>query len=93
MISVVLVLVDIGFAGGGIGLAGGCGSWTVGEDAVVNEVVKARGLVVDMAGDAVVTRGVTGGKGLVTGTLGCELEGGKEVMCLGGEGRDAGLAV
>ena len=50
-------------------------------------------MVVDTTGDAVVTRGVTGGKGLVTGTLGCELEGGKEAMCLGGKVRDAGLAV
>ena len=40
-----------------------------------------------------VTRGVTGGKGLVIGMLGCELEGGREAMGLGGEGRDAGLAV
>ena len=41
----------------------------------------------------VVTRGVTGGKGLVTGMLGCRLEGDREAMCLGGEGRNAGLAV
>ena len=92
LILAVLVVVDIGFAGGGAGLAGGSGSWTIGGSAVVNEVVKAGELVVDTAGDAVVTRGVTGGKELVTGTLGGEL-GGREVMCLGGEGRDAGLAV
>ena len=49
--------------------------------------------VVDTTGDAVVTREVTGGKGLVTGTLDCELEGGNEEMHLGGEGRNAGLAV
>ena len=70
----VLVVVDIGFAGGGAGLVGGCGGWAVG-------------------GVAVVTREVTGGKGLVTGTLGCELEGGRKAMHLGGEGRVAGLAM
>ena len=86
LISVVLVVVDIGFTGGGAGLAGGCGGRAVGGSVVV-------GLVVDTVGDTVVTRRVTGGKGLVTGTLGCELEGGKGVMCLGGEGSDAGLAV
>ena len=32
-------------------MAGGSGSWTVGGGAVVNEVVKAGGLVVDIAGD------------------------------------------
>ena len=86
-------MVDIGFAGGGVGLAGGCGGGTVGEGAVVNEVVEAGGLAVDTAGDAVATRGVTGGKGLVTGMLGCELEGGRKAMHLGDEGRNAGLAV
>ena len=40
-----------------------------------------------------ITKGMTGGKGLVTGILDCELEGGKGAMHLGGEGRDAGLAV
>ena len=40
-----------------------------------------------------VTRGVTGGKGLVTGMLGSELEGGNGAMHLGGEGREAGLAI
>ena len=73
LISAVLVVVNIGFIGGGAGLAKGCGGWAVGGDAVINKVVKAGGLVVDMARDAVVTRGVTGGKGLVTGTLGCKL--------------------
>ena len=87
LISVVLVVVDIGFAGGGGGLAGGCGSGIVGGDTVVD------GVVVGMTGGVVVTRGVTGGKGLVTGMLGCELEGGSRAMRLGGEGRDAGLAV
>ena len=71
LISAVLVVVDIGFAGGGAGLAGGCGGGTVDEGAVINEVV---------------TRGVTGGKGLVTGMLGCRLEDGREAMHLGGEG-------
>ena len=93
LISAVLVVVDIGFTGGGAGLAGGCGGGTVDRGAVINEVVKAGELVVDTAGDAVVTRRVTGGKGLVTGMLGCELEDGREVMHLGGKGRDAGLAV
>ena len=51
------------------------------------------GLVVDIAGGTVITRGVTGGKGLVTGMLGWELEGGNEAMCLDGKSRDAGLAV
>ena len=69
-----VVLVDIGFAGGGGGLTGVWGGGTVDEGAVV-------------------ARGVTGGKGLVTGMLGSELEGGNGVMCLGGEGREAGLAV
>ena len=60
---------------------------------MVNEGVKVVGLAVDGVGGTVVTRGVTGGKGLVTRTLGCELESGKETMCLGGKGRDAGLTV
>ena len=50
LISVVLVVVDVGFAGGGAGLAGSCGSGIVGGSAVVNEVVEAGGLVVDTAG-------------------------------------------
>ena len=93
LISVVLVVVDIRFAGGGAGLAGGCGGRTVGGGAVVSEVVETGSLVVDTAEDVAVTKGVTGGKGLVTGMLGCELEGGNEAMHLGGKGRDAGLAV
>ena len=88
LILAVLVVVDIGFAGGGAGLTGGCGGGIV-----VNEVVRAGGLVVGTAGDAVVTKGVTGGKGLVTGMLDWEPEGGSEAMRLGGEGRDAGLVV
>ena len=74
LISVVLVVADIGFAGGGDGLTGGCNGGTV-------------------DGDAVVTRRVTGGKGLVTEMLGSELGGGNGVMHLGGKGKDAGLAV
>ena len=50
------------------------------------------GLASGMAGGTVVTRGMTGGKGFVTEILGCELKGGKKAMCLGGKGRDAGLA-
>ena len=61
--SVVLVVVDMGFAGGGGGLAGGCGGGTVGGGMMVNEVV------VDVAEGVMATRGVTGGSGLVTGML------------------------
>ena len=93
LISAMPVVVDIGFIGGGAGLAEGCGSGTVGGGAVVNEVVKAGGLAVDIAGGTEVTRGVTGGKELVIETLDCELEGGRRAMCLGGEGRNAGWAV
>ena len=87
LISAVLVVVDIGFAGGGAGLAGGCNGGIVDKSAVVKEEA------VDAVGGTVVIRGVTGGKGLITGMLGCELEAGREAMHLGGEGRDAGLAV
>ena len=76
MISAVLVVVDMGFTGGG--LTGGWGGGIMGDC---------------WAGGAVVVKGVTGGKGLVTGMLGCELEGGNEAMHLGDKGRDAGLAV
>lgn len=44
-----------------------------------------------MTDDTVVTMGVTGGKGFITGTLGWDVEGGREAMCLGGEGKNAGL--
>ena len=64
LISVVLVVVDMGFAGGGSGLAGGCGGGTVGGGAVID------GVVIGTTEDAVVIREVTGGKGLVTGMLG-----------------------
>ena len=65
LISAALVVVDMGFAGGrltGFGLL---------EDRVGGMVVEKRDEeVVGMTEDAVVTRGVTGGKGLVTGLLG-----------------------
>ena len=88
MISAVLVVVDIGFAGGRTGLAGGCGGGTVDKDTVVREDFEVVGLAVNVVGGTVATRGVTGGKGLVTRTLGCELKGGKEATRLGGKGRD-----
>ena len=66
LISAVLVVVDMGFAGGGLtggfGLTGGCDGGTV--------VGKIDEVVVGTAEDTVVTRGVTGGSGLVTGLLG-----------------------
>ena len=74
----VLVVVDMGFAGGGTGLAGGA---------------KIDGVVVGTTEGTVVTKGVTGGNGLVTGILGWEPEGGSGVVCLGGKGSDAGLTV
>ena len=40
-----------------------------------------------------VTKGVTGGNGLVTGILGWEPKGGNGVLRLGGEGSDVGLTV
>ena len=68
LILAVLVVVDMGFAGGrltgGFGLAGGCDGGTM------VEVVKIDGVVVGTTEDVVVTRGVTGGSGLVTGLLG-----------------------
>ena len=89
---VVLVVVDMGFIGGGGGLAGGCGGGAVGGGAVVEDV-KINGTVVGTMEDMVVTKGVTGGNGLVIGILGWEPEGGNGVLCFGGEGSDAGLAV
>ena len=66
LISAVLVVVDMGFAGGGLtggfGLTGGCDGGAV--------VVKINEVVVGMTEGVVVTRGVTGGSGLVTGLLG-----------------------
>ena len=60
----VLVVVDMGFAGGGTGLAGGCGGGTVFGGANID------GVVVGMTEGTVVTKGVTGGNRLVTGILG-----------------------
>ena len=83
----VLVVVAMGFAGGGTGLAGGCDEETVVEGAKIDVVV------IGMTEGTVVTRGVTGGSRLVTGVLGWEPEGGNGVLYLGGEGSDAGLTV
>ena len=85
--SVVLVVVDMGFAGGGSGLAGGWGGGTVGRGAKIN------GTVIGTTEGTVVTRGVTGGSGLVMEILGWEPEGGNGVLHFGGEGSDVGLAV
>ena len=60
----VLFVVDMGFAGGGVGLAGGCNRGTVVEVAKIDVVV------IGTTGDTVGTRGVTSGSGLVTGLLG-----------------------
>ena len=65
MISAVLAVVDMGFPGGltgGFRLPGGCDRGTM--------VVKIDEVVIGATEDAVVTRGVTGGSGLVTGLLG-----------------------
>ena len=83
----VLVVVDMGFTGGGTGLAGGCDGGTVVEGAKIDVVVS------DTVEGTVVTRGVTGGSGLVTGILSWEPEDGNVVLHLGGEGNDAGLTV
>ena len=60
----VLVVVDMRFTGGGTGLAGGCNGGTVVGGAKIN------GMVVGTTEDTVVTKGMTGGNGLVTGILG-----------------------
>ena len=83
----VLVVVDMGFTGGGTGLAGGCSGGTVVGGAKIN------GMVVGTTEGTVVTRGVTGGNRLITGILGWEPEGGSGVVHLGGKGSDAGLTV
>ena len=83
----VLVVVDMGFAGGGTGLAGGCDEGTVVGGAKID------GVVIGTTEGTVVTKGVTGGNGLVAGILGWEPEGGSGVVRLGGEGSDAGLTV
>ena len=85
--GLVLVVVDMGFVGGGSGLAE---DWNRGT---VDVVAKINGVVVGTTEDTVVIRGVTGGSGLVTGTVGWELEGGNGVLRLGGEGSDAGFTV
>ena len=86
-LTVLVLVVDMGFAGGGTGLAGGCDGGMVVEGAKIDVAV------VGTTEDAVVARGVTGGSGLVTGILGWKPEGGNGVLCLGGEGSDAGLTV
>ena len=83
----VLVVVDMGFAGSMDGLAGGWDRGTVDKGAKID------GVVIGMTEDTVVTKGVTGGSGLVTGTLDWELEGGNGVLCLGGKGSNVGLTV
>ena len=85
--TMVVFVVDMGFAGGGGGLAGGYGGGTVGGGMMINEVF------IGMTGGAVVVRGVTGGSGLVTEILGWKPEGDNGVLCLGDEGSDAGLTV
>ena len=60
----VLVVVDMGFIGGGSGLVGGWDGGTVDEGAKID------GVVVDTIKDTVVAKGVTGGSELVTGILG-----------------------
>ena len=66
MISMVLVVVDMGFTGGG-GLTGGRGGRTVGGcwtgGAVVNIVVA------DVTEGFRVVKGVTGGKGFIMGVM------------------------
>ena len=83
----VLVVVDMGFAGGGTGLAGGCDGGTVVGSAKID------GVVVGTTEGTVVTKGVTGGNRLVAGILGWAPEGGSGVVRLGGEGSNAGLTV
>ena len=83
----VLVVVDIGFTGGWTSLAGDCDRGTVDEGAKIN------GVVIGTTEDTVVTKGVTGGSGLVAGIMGWDPEGGSGVVRLGGEGSDAGLTV
>ena len=66
LISAVLMVVDMGFAGGGLtggfGLTGGCDGGVM--------VEKIDKVVVCTTEGIVVTRGVTGGSGLVAGLLG-----------------------
>ena len=85
LISMVLMVVDMEFTGGGLvggwgGITGGC--WT--EDAVAD--------VVTATGGFRAVKGVTGGKGFIAGVMVWEL-GGRGVARFGGEGKDAGLTV
>ena len=85
LISEVFVVVDMGFAGGGLtggwgGTAGGCGTGGAGAG------------VATTTGGFRITRGVTGGKGFVAGATVWEL-GGRGVARFGGKGKDAGLTV
>ena len=85
LISMVLVVVDMGFTGGGLvggwgGITGGC--WTEGVVAGVAIVT----------GGFRVVKGVTGGKEFIAGAMVWEL-GGTGVAHFGGEGKDAGLTV
>ena len=59
----------------------------------LNVSLSTRITVVGTTEGTVVTKGVTGGNGLVAGILGWEPEGGSGVVRLGGKGSDAGLAV
>ena len=59
----------------------------------MDEGAKIDGVVVGTTEGTVVTKGVTGGNGLVAGILGWEPGGGSGVVRLGGEGSDAGLTV
>lgn len=61
-IFVVLVMVDIGFARGGLGLTGGCGSGTVDGGTVINGTVGDRGLVIGTTRGTVGTRGIADDK-------------------------------
>ena len=57
-IFVVLVMVDNGFARGGLGLTGGCDSGTVDGGAVINGTAGDRGLVIGTTRGTVRTRGI-----------------------------------
>ena len=85
LISEVFVVVDMGFAGGGLtggwgGIAGGCRA----GGAVVG--------VVAATGGFRVVRGMTGGKGFIAGATVWELCG-RGVAHFGSEGKDVGLTV
>ena len=85
LISTALVVVDMGFTGGGLvggwdGITGG--SWT--EGAVTGVAIATGGFKV--------VKGVTGGKGFIVGVMVWEL-GGRGVAHFGSEGKDAGLTV